>query len=86
MVKTSSTVKKQPNIKVTHNVERVNLYDFAYEKAGAVKGDPDVFASYLDMIVNGDLVEEPYKGFTEEEKKITLETIKRAKAIFEQRK
>jgi len=76
MAKTASTAKKQSNIKVIHNVERVNLYDFAYEKAGTVKGDPDVYASYLDMIINGDLVEEPYKGFTEEEKKDRLKEIK----------
>jgi hypothetical protein len=60
---------KEANAKVIHHVDRVNLYDFGYEKAGAVKGDPDLYATYLQRIINGDLVEEPYKGFTEEEKK-----------------
>ena len=68
-------VKKQ-DVKVIHHVDRVRLYDFAYEKSGSVKGDPDVFASYLNRIINGDLVEEPYKGFTDEEKKERLRLIK----------
>jgi hypothetical protein len=35
-----------------------------------------VYASYLNRILNGDLVEEPYKGFTDEEKKERLKLIK----------
>ncbi len=77
MAKTSSAAtKKEPNVKVVHNVDRVNLYDFGYEKSGAVKGDPDVFVSYLNRIINGDLVEESYKGFTDEEKNERLKQIK----------
>ena len=63
-------------LKVTHNVERVSLYDFGYEKSGNVKGDPDVFASYLNRIINGDLVEENYKAFTDDEKKERTKQIK----------
>ena len=74
MIKDS--IKNENNVKVTHNVDRVNLYDFGYEKSGNVKGDPDVYAAYLDRIINGDLVEESYKGFTEEEKKERLKEIK----------
>ncbi|MCK5209988.1 MAG: hypothetical protein KAQ79_18265, partial [Cyclobacteriaceae bacterium] len=70
------SVKNENNVKVTHNVDRVNLYDFGYEKSGNVKGDPDVYAAYLERIINGDLVEENYKGFTEEEKKERLKEIK----------
>ncbi len=76
MARTSNTATKNSKMKVTHNVERVALYEFGYEKAGAVKGDPDVYAAHLDLIINGDLVEEPYKGFTEEEKKDRLKEIK----------
>lgn len=72
----STATKKDDNVKVTHNIDRVNLYDFGYEKAGAVKGDPDVFATYLDRIVNGDLVEDNYQGFSEDEKKERLKEIK----------
>ncbi len=72
----SSNATKEANIKVTHNVDRVNLYDFGYEKSGAVKGDPDVYASYLNRIINGDLVEENYQGFTEDEKRDRLKQIK----------
>src|SRR5690606_36968914 len=58
------------------NVDRVNLYDFGYEKSGTVKGDPDVYASYLNRIINGDLVEENYTGFTEDERKERMKQIK----------
>ena len=72
----AKSATKEPNLKVVHNVDRVNLYDFGYEKSGNVKGDPDVFASYLNRIINGDLVEEGYEGFTEDEKKERLKQIK----------
>lgn len=67
---------KESNESVFHHVDRVNLYDFGYEKSGNVKGDPDVYISYLNRILNGDLVEEPYKGFTDEEKKERIKLIK----------
>ncbi len=60
---------KKKDVVVTHNVDRVNLYDFGYEKSGTVKGDPDVYVSYLQRILNGDLVAEDYKGLSEEDKK-----------------
>lgn len=67
---------KESNERVFHHVDRVNLYDFGYEKSGNVKGDPDVYVSCLNRILNGDLVEEPYKGFTDEEKKERVKLIK----------
>lgn len=57
------------NAKVIHHVDRVKLYDYGYEKAGNSKGDPQAFVSYLNRILNGDLVEEPFLGFTDEKKK-----------------
>ena len=69
----SSSDKKEV---VVHQVNRVNLYDFGYEKAGTVKGDPEVYVSFLNRIANGDLVEENYKGFTDDEKKERLQQIK----------
>ncbi len=57
------------DVVITHNIDRVNLYDFGYEKSGSVKGDPDVYAGYLQRIINGDLVSEDYKGFSDDEKK-----------------
>lgn len=63
------------NVVVSHNIDRVNLYDFGYEKSGNVKGDPDVYATYLDRIINGDLVEENYRGITDEEKKERVQGI-----------
>lgn len=68
--------ERELNVKVTHKADRVNLYDYGYEKSGSVKGDPDVYASYLNRIINGDLVEEPFKGFTDDEKKERLKQIK----------
>lgn len=76
MAKTTVAKSSKENVRVTHNVERVGLYDFGYEKAGSVKGDPDVYAAYLDRIINGDLVEESYSGFSDEEKKDRVKQIK----------
>jgi cation transport ATPase len=73
---TAVKAKSREEVKITHNVERVNLYEFGYEKAGSVKGDPDVYATYLERIVNGDLVEETYSGFSDDEKKERLKQIK----------
>ncbi len=64
------------NVRVLHHIDRVNLYDFGYEKSGSANGDPDLYATYLHRILNGDLVEEPYKGFTDEEKKDRVRQIK----------
>jgi len=64
------------NVRVMHHIDRVNLYDFGYEKSGSANGDPDLYATYLNRILNGDLVEEPYKGFTDEEKKDRVRQIK----------
>lgn len=76
MAKRADATSEKENVKVTHNVERVGLYDFGYEKAGSVKGDADVYAAYLERIVNGDLVEESYSGFSDEEKKERINQIK----------
>src|SRR5258706_392540 len=72
----TTEVLKEIEPKVIHHVDRVNLYDFGYEKSGSVKGDPDLYASYLNRILNGDLVENKYSGFTEEEKKERIKQIK----------
>jgi len=82
---TAVKAKSTENVKVTHNVERVNLYEFGYEKAGSVKGDPDVYAAYLDRIVNGDLVEESYTGFSDEEKKELIKQIKELEKELKER-
>jgi len=74
----TSEVLNDAEPKVIHHVDRVNLYDFGYEKSGSVKGDPDLFDAYLNRILNGDLVESKYDGFTEDEKK---ERIKQIKAL-----
>jgi hypothetical protein len=62
-----STVEEKDK-EVIYQIERVNLSDYGYEKSGNVKGDPAIYQSYLNRILNGDLVEENYKGLPEEEK------------------
>ncbi|NBC82244.1 MAG: hypothetical protein GVY19_02570 [Bacteroidetes bacterium] len=64
------------NKQAVHSVDRVNLYDFGYEKSGEVKGDPAIFSTYLQRIADGNLVEEDYKGFSDEEKKDRKEKLK----------
>ncbi len=59
---------KENGKEVIYQIERVNLTDYGYEKSGNVKGDPDIYQSYLKRIMNGDLVEESYKGLPEDEK------------------
>ncbi len=54
--------------KAIHQTEYVNLQEFGYEKSGNVKGDPDIYTSYLNMILNGDLVDEKFSGLNEDEK------------------
>jgi len=68
--------EKEEEVKVIHHVDRVNLYDFGYEKAGSVKGDPDVYAAYLSRIINGDLVEKNYQGLSDDERKERMKQIK----------
>jgi hypothetical protein len=71
-----ATMEVKNDVKVIHRVDRVSLYDFGYEQAGSAKGDPDVYASFLHRILNGDLVENDYQGFSDEERKEKLEQIK----------
>ena len=54
--------------KAIHQVEYVNLQEFGYEKSGNVKGDPDIYTSYLNRILNGDLVDEKFSGLNEDDK------------------
>jgi hypothetical protein len=67
---------KEPEVKAIHKIERVNLYDFGYEKSGGVKGDPDVYALYLKRIINGDLVENNTEILSDEEKREKFKEIK----------
>lgn len=66
----------EDNVKISYATERVNLQDFGYTKSGSVQGDPEVYTTYLERILNGDLVEENYKGITESERKEKWEKIK----------
>ena len=54
--------------KAVHQVEYVSLQEFGYEKSGNVKGDPDIYTSYLNRILNGDLVDEKFSGLNEDDK------------------
>lgn len=61
---------------VIYTTDRVNLYDFGYEKSGHMKGDPDVFSSYLNRILNGDLVDNHYNGISDDEKKERMREVR----------
>ncbi len=74
--KAMETIELKEDVKIIPHVDRVRLRDFGYEQAGSAKGDPDVYASYLHRILNGDLVESNYTGFSEEERKERIEQIK----------
>lgn len=76
MEKDSKQSANDKNTSLTHLVEQVNLYDFGYEKSGSVKGDPQIFQTYLNRIGNGDLVDETYSGLTDEEKNTRRDEIK----------
>jgi hypothetical protein len=67
MEKSKSTTPTKTE-KAIHQTEYVNLQEFGYEKSGNVKGDPDIYTSYLNMILNGDLVDEKFSGLNEDEK------------------
>ena len=77
---------KNEKVKISQHVERVNLHDFGYERSGKVKGDPDVYASYLERMINGDLVEENYKGLSEEEKIEKREQVKMLEKKYQENK
>ena len=63
-----------------HQTEYVNLQDFGYEKSGHVKGDPEIYTSYLNRILNGDLVDEKFSGLNEDEKPEQREELRKLEA------
>jgi hypothetical protein len=82
MEKTKSSTATQTE-KAVHQVEYVNLQDFGYEKSGNVKGDPEIYTSYLNMILNGDLVDEKFSGLNEDEKPEKRDKLKKLQARLE---
>ncbi len=70
--------------KAVHQIEYVNLQEFGYEKSGNVKGDPEVYTSYLNMILNGDLVDEKFSGLNEDEKPEKRSQLKELEAKLEE--
>lgn len=83
MENTTKKTTNEANTKVTYNTERTNLHDFGYTRAGNVQGDPDVYSSYLERILNGDLVDESYKGLTDKERTEKKEKIKVLEKVLE---
>jgi len=68
MAQTAEITELKRNKEIIYQVERINLSDYGYEKSGNVKGDSKIYLSYLNRIMNGDLVAEDYKGLPEDEK------------------
>lgn len=79
-----TNVLEKEEVKVIHHVDRTNLYDFGYEKSGSTKGDPDVYAAYLNRIINGDLVEKDYSGLSEEDRRKRKRQIKELEEKLEE--
>jgi len=79
---TSPTTSKTE--KAIHQVEYVNLQDFGYEKSGNVKGDPEIYTSYLNMILNGDLVDEKFSGLNEDDKPEKRSKLKQLESNLEE--
>ncbi len=80
MEKTSSTPKE----KAIHQIEYVNLQEFGYEKSGNVKGDPEIYTSYLNRMLNGDLVDEKSSGLNEDEKPEMRSKLKQLEARLDE--
>ena len=80
----SNSSKPSKTEKAIHQIEYVNLQDFGYEKSGNVKGDPDIYTSYLNRILNGDLVDEKFSGMNEDEKPEHREKLKKLEASLEE--
>ena len=83
MEKTNSSVSSQTK-KAVPQVEYVNLQEFGYEKSGNVKGDPEIYTSYLNMILNGDLVDEKFSGLNEDDKPEKRSKLKQLESKLEE--
>jgi len=79
--KPSATTRTE---KAVHQIEYVNLQDFGYEKSGQVKGDPDTYTSYLNRILNGDLVDEKFSGLNEDDRPEKRNKLKQLEAKLEE--
>jgi len=72
--------RSSPKERAIHQTDYVNLQDFGYEKSGHVKGDPEVYRSYLNRILNGDLIDEKFSGLNEDEKPEQREELRKLEA------
>jgi len=80
----SNSTASSKTEKAVHQIEYVNLQDFGYEKSGHVKGDPHIYTSYLNRILNGDLVDEKFSGLNEDEKPEKRSRLKQLEAKLEE--
>jgi len=78
--------KSSPNQteKAIHQIEYVSLQEFGYEKSGNVKGDPEIYTSYLNRILNGDLVDEKFSALNEDDKPEKRNRLKKLEASLEE--
>ncbi len=86
MENTTNKPTNNNGTKVVYNTDRANLHEFGYTRAGNVQGDPEVYSSYLERILNGDLVDESYKGLTDKERAEKKEKIKELEKVLEETK
>jgi Fe2+ transport system protein B len=75
---------KEDSVKVVYHTEHVKLQDFGYAKSGSVQGDPEVYANYLDRILNGEIVDEKYKGLSDKDREAKRDKIKALEKVYEE--
>jgi hypothetical protein len=84
MEKSEKISQNEEKVKAVYATDRVNLQEFGYGRSGSVQGDPEVYASYLERILNGDLVEENYKGLSEKERTEKRQKIKDLEKVYDE--
>jgi hypothetical protein len=84
MEKTMEKSVKEDAVKVVYQIEHINLQDFGYAKSGSVQGDPEVYANYLERILNGEIVDEKYKGLTDKEREAKRDKIKTLEKAYDE--
>jgi hypothetical protein len=75
---------KTEGTKILYQTEHVKLQEFGYAKSGSVQGDPEVFANYLERILNGEIVDEKYKGLSDSEREVKRDRIKVLEKVFDE--
>ena len=83
MEKTSNQPSGDENVKINFSAERTNLHDFGYTRAGNAQGNPEIYAAYLQRILNGDLLDEQHRGLSDAERNEKREKIRELEKVLD---